>query len=72
VWRREIELQAGDGEHRHVPRLQRLQRLHEVDGAAAPAGQPVTRIASISRAWASAITFLRSARSFLAPEAFSL
>ena len=23
----------------HIPRLQRLQRLHEVDGAASPSGQ---------------------------------
>jgi len=32
----------------------------------------VTRMASISCAWARAITFLRSKRSFLAPEAVSL
>ncbi len=32
----------------------------------------VTRMASIRRAWASAITFFRSARSSLAPEPVSL
>src|SRR5262249_6604650 len=49
-----------------------IERLNEVLGAATQRDSSVTRMASISRVCASAMTFLRSTRSFLAPEAVSL
>jgi hypothetical protein len=48
-----------------------IERLVEILGAPAKRKSSITTMAFVSRTWASRITFLRSTRSLLAPEAVS-
>ena len=64
--------EAGLGEDADLPAVEIVEGLHQVLGAASLGLSSVTRMAPILQAWARAMTFPRSTRSFLAPDAVSL
>jgi len=59
------------GHQRDIPGLQVLQSVEQIEHRTAQRVSSVTRMTSILRAWATARTSFRSARSSLAPDAVS-
>src|SRR5262249_44215968 len=72
VRRRQIEGQSIHRDDRHAPRLELLQSVQEIEGAASPAGKLGHQYRINLSPLRQAITFFRSARSSLAPEPVSL